>query len=167
MSGTETLTDLLSAETCEQIDAWVARFPEDRKRSAVIQSLMAAQEQNGGYLTTELMTAVALYLDIPPAWAYEVGSFYSLFHLKPTGRHKVAVCTNISCYLCGANELVTHIEKKLGISLGETTEDGRITLVQEEECLAGCVSAPMMIVNGHYHEHLTTDKVDQIIDSLE
>ncbi len=167
MSKTENASALLTEETRKKIDHWVAKFPADRKRSAVIQSLTAAQDQNGGYLTTELMTAVAEYLDIPSAWAYEVGSFYSLFHLHPVGRHKVAICTNISCYLCGANDIVRYVENKLGIKLGETTDDGRITLVQEEECLAGCVGAPMMIVDGHYHEHLTEEKIDRILDSLE
>ncbi len=162
----ERQSEPLTAETRRRIDHWTAKFPPDRQRSAVLQALTAAQDQNGGWLTRELITAVANYLDIPPAWAYEVASFYSLFHLQPTGRHKVAICTNISCWLCGAEDVVRHVEQRLGIGLGETTADGRITLVREEECLAGCVGAPMMIVDGHYHEHLTTAKVDQILDAL-
>ncbi len=156
----------LTADTQSKIDHWVAKFPPDRKRSAVIQALTAAQDQNGGWLSKELITDVAAYLDIPAAWAYEVASFYSLFHLEPCGRNKVALCTNISCWLRGANDLASYMEKKLGIEMGETTEDGRITLVQEEECLAGCVGAPMMIVNGHYHENLDEKKVDEILDGL-
>lgn len=159
--------DLLTAETRAAIDGWVARFPEDRKRSAVIQSLMAAQEQNGGWLTRELIEAVADYLDIPPVWAAEVASFYSMFDLKPVGRHKVNICTNISCWLNGAEDLVAHAEKKLGIKLGQTTEDGRITLVREEECLAACCGAPMMVVDGHYKENLDAAKFDDIIDGLD
>lgn len=166
MSG-EATESLLTPGTRARIDHWVAKFPPGRQRSAVIQALMAAQEQHGGWLSRELITAVAAYLAIPPAWAYEVASFYSMFHLEPVGRHKVAICTNISCHLCGALAIVEHVERRLGIKLGETTEDGRITLIREEECLAGCVGAPMMLVDGHYHEHLTPERVDEILDELE
>jgi NADH-quinone oxidoreductase subunit E len=97
---------VLSAETRAHIDHWVAKFPADRKRSAVIQALMAAQEQNQGFLTDELMTAVAKYLDIKPVFAYEVASFYSMMNTQPVGRHEVSVCTNISCWLNGADGIV-------------------------------------------------------------
>ena len=157
----------LTAHTREHIDHWVAKFPSDRKRSAVIQSLMAAQEQNGGWLTDEIIAAVAKYLGIPPVWAYEVATFYSMFDLEPVGRHKVAICTNISCWLNGAEDLVAHAEKKLGCKLGESTSDGRIFLKREEECLAACCGAPMMVINGHYHEQLTPEKVDALLDGLE
>ncbi len=160
-------TGLLTPETRATIDSWVARFPEDRKRSAVIQSLMAAQDQNGGFLTRELVGAVAAYLDLPPVWAAEVASFYSMFDNEPVGRNKVNICTNISCWLNGAESLVAHAERKLGISMGQTTEDGRVTLVVEEECLAACCGAPMMVVNGHYHENLDTEAFDKIVDGLE
>jgi len=158
---------LLEPGTREKIDHWVAKFPAEGKRSAVIQALMAAQEQNGGWLTTDLVEAVAGYLELPPVWAHEVASFYSMFDMEPVGRHKVNICTNISCWLNGADEVVRHVEKKLGIRLGETTADGRITLKVEEECLAACVGAPMMVVDGHYHENLTVEKVDEILDALE
>ena len=158
---------LLNAETIKTIDHWVSKFPPDRKRSAIIQSLYAAQEQNGGWLSPEIITAVADYLDLPAAWAYEVASFYSMFHLEPCGRHKVAICTNISCWLNGSSEIVEAAEKKLGIKLGETTGDKRITLVREEECLAACVRAPMMLVDGHYHENLTPESLEKLLDSLE
>ena len=158
---------LLSQETCRQIDHWLAKFPPDRKRSAMIQSLMAAQRQNDGWLSREMITAVASYLELPAAWAYEVASFYSMFELQPVGRHLVNICTNISCMLRGAEEIVAHAERKLGIKLGQTTEDGRITLKLEEECLAGCCGAPMMVVDGHYQENLSADKFDAIIDKLE
>ncbi len=157
---------VLSAHTREHIDHWVAKFPPDRKRSAVIQGLMAAQEQNGGWLSDELIAAVAKYLGIQPIWAYEVASFYSMFDLEPVGRHKVSICTNISCWLNGAEDLVAHVEKKLGCKTGQSSADGRIKLVCEEECLAACCGAPMMVVDGHYHEKLTVDKVDQILDQL-
>ncbi|HZH43956.1 MAG TPA: NADH-quinone oxidoreductase subunit NuoE [Lysobacter sp.] len=157
----------LSEKTRAHIDHWVAKFPPDRKRSAVLQGLHAAQEQNGGWLTDELIAAVAKYLGLPPVWAYEVASFYSMFELKPVGRHNVAICTNISCWLNGAEDIVRHCEKKLGIKQGESTADGRIYLKIEEECLAACAGAPMMVVNGHYHEKLDTAKVDEILDSLD
>ncbi|GIX36562.1 MAG: NADH-quinone oxidoreductase subunit E [Lysobacteraceae bacterium] len=156
----------LSAETRAHIDHWVAKFPPDRKRSALIQALFAAQEQNGGHLTDALITAVAKYLGLPPVWAYEVATFYSMFETRPVGRNNVAICTNISCWLNGAEEIVRHCENRLGIKLGESTADGRIYLKREEECLAACCGAPMMVVNGHYHEKLTTEEVDRILDGL-
>ena len=159
--------DLLSAETRATIDHWVAKFPADRKRSALIQSLLAAQEQNDGYLSRDLVEAMADYLDLPPVWAAEVASFYSMFHNEPCGRNKVNICTNISCWLNGADSLVAHAEQKLGIKMGETTPDGRVTLVVEEECLAACCGAPMMVVNGHYHEDLDTEAFDRIVDGLD
>ncbi len=157
---------VLNARTREHIDHWVSKFPSDRKRSALIQSLFAAQEQNGGYLTDELIAAVAKYLDLPAIWAYEVATFYSMFETKPVGRNNIAVCTNISCWLNGGEDILRHCEKKLGIKVGESTADGRVYLKQEEECLAACCGAPMMVVNGHYHEHLTPQSVDQILDEL-
>ena len=158
---------LLNGETRLTIDHWVAKFPPEKKRSALIQALIAAQEQNGGWVSNDLVEAVADYLDLPPVWAYEVASFYSMIDQKPVGKHKVNICTNISCWLNGAEGLVSHVENKLGVSLGETTEDNRITLVVEEECLAACCGAPMMVVDGHYHENLDTDKVDRILDGLD
>ncbi len=158
---------VLSEETRAEIDRWVAKFPPERKRSAIIQALMAAQRQNGGWLSDEMITAVTGYLSLPPAWGYEVATFYSMFDLKPTGRHKVSVCTNISCWLCGAEDLLGHIERKLACKLGETTADGRITLKREEECLAGCTGAPMMWIDGVYHENVTPERADQILDALD
>lgn len=159
-------TTVLSAETRADIEHWLAKFPADRRRSATLQALMAAQQQNGGHLTDALIAAVAGYLGIPPVWAYEVASFYSMFQLEPVGRHNVAICTNISCWLNGAEDLVRHCEQRLGIRLGESTPDGRIFLKREEECLAACAGAPMMVVDGHYHERLTAQKLDQILDGL-
>jgi NADH-quinone oxidoreductase subunit E len=157
----------LSDATRAHIDAWAAKFPPDRRRSAVIQGLMAAQEQNGGWLSDEVIAAVAKYLGIPPVWAYEVASFYSMFDLEPVGRHKVAVCTNISCWLNGGEDIVRHCENRLGIRHGQSTPDGRVFLKVEEECLAACAGAPMMVVDGHYHEKLTPAKVDALLDGLE
>jgi NADH-quinone oxidoreductase subunit E len=159
--------DLLEQGTQAKIDHWIAKFPPEHKRSALIQALIAAQDQNGGWVSRDMIEAVADYLDVPPVWAYEVASFYSMIDQKPVGRHKVNICTNISCWLNGAEDIVSHIESKLGVRLGETTVDDRITLVVEEECLAACCGAPMMVVDGHYHENLDTNKVDKILDGLD
>ncbi len=160
-------SDLLNSETRATIDAWLEKYPAEQRQSAVLCALQAAQEQNGGWVTRDLMDAVADYLGLLPVQVYEVGTFYSMIELEPVGRNMVALCTNISCMLCGAESLVEHVEKKLGIGLGETTPDGRITLKLEEECLAACSGGPMMTVNGHYHERLTPEKVDAILDGLE
>ena len=158
---------VLSDATRAHIDHWVAKFPADRQRSAVIQGLFATQEQNGGWLSDELIAAVAKYLDLHPVLAYEVATFYSMFVLQPVGRHNVAFCTNISCWLNGAEELVAHAEQTLGCKLGESSADGRVFLKREEECVAACCGAPVMLVNGHYHEKLDAAKVDAILGSLE
>lgn len=156
----------LSAATRAHIDSWIAKFPPDRKRSAVIQGLFAAQQENGGFLTDALIAAVAKYLSIPPVWAYEVATFYSMFELAPVGRNNIAICTNISCWLNGAEDIVRYCESKLGCKLGESSADGRVYLKREEECLAACAGAPMMVVNGHYHEKLTHASIDAILDGL-
>jgi len=158
---------ILSDHAREEIDRWKARFPEGRQRSAVIGALHVVQHENEGYLTAELMNGVADYLDLPTIQVYEVATFYSMFVTKPVGRHNVAICTNVACMLRGAEDLVEHVEKKLGAKLGESTEDGRIYLKREEECLAACCGAPMMMVDHKYHENLTPEKVDEILDGLE
>ena len=158
---------LLSEHARAEIDRWVAKFPQGRQRSAVIAALREVQHENGGWLTVPLMDAVADYLGLPPIQVYEVATFYSMFETRPVGRHSVSVCTNISCMRCGSDGIVAHIESKLGIRTGESTPDGRIYLKREEECLAACVNAPMMMVDHVYHEHLTPDKVDEILDALE
>ena len=136
-------------------------YPRERLRSLV---------RNGGLETptdTAEQDKVAQYLDMPPIAVYEVATFYSMYELKPVGRHKVCVCTNVSCMLRGAEELVSHIEGRLGIRIGESTADGRIFLKQEEECLAACCGAPMMMVDHRYHENLTVEDVDRILDELD
>jgi NADH-quinone oxidoreductase subunit E len=156
----------LNEHTRAEIDHWVAKFPPGRARSATIAALRAAQEQNHGFLTAELMNAVAQYLNLPSIQVYEVASFYSMFELHPCGRHHVSICTNISCMLRGAEDLVRHAEQKLGIRVGDSTADGRIFLKREEECLAACTGAPMMMIDHIFHEHLTPEKVDQVLDAL-
>jgi NADH-quinone oxidoreductase subunit E len=157
---------LLNEHTRHEIDGWIARFPQGKQRSAVLSALRFAQEQNNGFLTPDLMDAVAEYLQLPPIQVYEVASFYSMFETHPCGRHHVSVCTNISCMLNGADDIVAHVEKKLGIRTGESTPDGRIFLKCEEECLAACTGAPMMMVDHHFYEHLTPASVDEVLDKL-
>jgi NADH-quinone oxidoreductase subunit E len=167
MDARQQAGDGLSDHVREELDHWIARFPEGRQRSAVIAGLRAAQHENDGYLTPELLEAVAEYLGLPPIQVYEIASFYSMFETRPVGRHSVSVCTNVSCMLRGAEELVAHAENKLGIRTGESTSDGRIFLKREEECLAACCGAPMMMVDHRYFENLTTADIDRILDELE
>jgi NADH-quinone oxidoreductase subunit E len=157
-------TSVLSAHLREEIDHWLEKFPPDRKRSAVLAALRGAQHENNGFLTRELMDGIAEYLQLPAVQVYEVATFYSMFETKPVGRHHVSVCTNISCMLCGGEEILTHVERRLGIKVGESTTDGRFFLKQEEECLAACTGAPMMMVDHVFYENLTPEKVDEILD---
>jgi NADH-quinone oxidoreductase subunit E len=167
MNAPSAKTAVLSEHTRQEIDHWVAKFPPGRQRSAVLSALRAAQEQNHGHLSAELMDAVAHYLQLPPIQVYEVASFYSMFETHPCGRHHLSVCTNISCLLRGGEEILAHVEARLGIRVGESTPDGRIFLKREEECLASCTGAPMLMVDHVYHEHLTPEKVDRILAELD
>ena len=160
-------SEVLSAHAREEIDRWLERYPPDQRQSAVLAALREAQHENGGYLTKELMDEVADHIGIPKIAVYEVASFYSMFELQPVGRHSISVCTNISCMLCGGDDILAYIENKLGIKLGESTEDGKFFLKREEECLAACCGAPMMQVDHVYYENLTPEKVDEILDKLE
>jgi len=167
MSAPGKTSNLIAPESLAKIDVWVAKYPEEQKQSAILPALHILQEQNGGWVSQELLDAIADYLCMPRMRVYEVATFYSMIELEPVGRHMIAVCKNIACMLCGADNIVTYIEDKLGIELGETTPDGRITLKVEEECLAACAGGPMMAVDGHYHENLTPARVDEILDALE
>ena len=160
------INQALSSHVRTEIDEWVARFPVGRQRSAVLSALRVVQHENEGYLTLALMDAVAEYLDLPSIQVYEVATFYSMLETEVVGRHCISVCTNISCMLCGADEIVEHLESKLGIKTGQSTEDGTYYLKCEEECLAACCGAPMMMVDHVYHEFLTPEKVDEIIEGL-
>ncbi len=156
----------LSNHVRKEIEKYKKRFPKKRQRSAIIAALHVVQHENNGFLTAELMSNVADYLNLPAIQVYEVATFYSMFQTKPVGRHNIAICTNISCMLNGAEEIVSHVQTNLGIKLGESTEDGRIYLKKEEECLAACCGAPMMMVDHEYHENLTLDKIDKILKDL-
>ncbi len=164
---TETTAKELSKHAREEIDHWIAKYPPDQKQSAVLAAMRVVQHENNGYLTTELMDAVAAYLDMATIAVYEIASFYSMLDTEPVGRHNISVCTNISCMLRGSDEIVEHIERKLDIKTGESTSDGRFYIKQEEECLAACCGGPMMMIDHKYYENLTTGMIDEILDKLD
>ena len=155
---------MLSTSSLAQIEHEVAKYPPERKSSAVMAALRIAQEEHG-WLSEPLMDYVAQLLEMRPIQVYEVATFYSMYDLKPVGKHKINVCTNISCMLCGSDEVVKHLEQKLGIKMGETTADGRFTL-RAVECLAACGGAPMFQIGKTYYENLTPQKIDQILGGL-
>ena len=159
----KTLTDMLPQEAIDEINVWIGKYPADRKKSAVMGALMVAQNNNNNYLSEELMNAVADYLEIPHIAAYEVASFYTMYNLKPVGKHVINICTNISCMLRGSEDIVKHCEKTLGIKLGETTADNLISL-KEVECAGACAGAPMCEVDHVYHENLTPEYMDEMIN---
>ena len=157
---------MFTPEVRASIDREIAKYPEDWRQSAVMAVLRIVQDENGGYLTDELMNRVAAYLDMPPIAVYEVATFYSMFELKPVGKHKICICTNVSCMINGSDKIVEYIEKKLEIKLGGTTDDGRFTL-KEVECLGACGGAPMFQIGTKYYENLTPELVDSILNGLE
>jgi NADH-quinone oxidoreductase subunit E len=161
--STEKIT--LSAQSKAEIDYWLKKFPDNQRQSALLAALHIVQEEHQGFLTEALMQAVADYLNIPAIAVYEVASFYMMYDLKPTGRHKIYLCTNISCMLRGAYDILAHLERKLKIKNGQTTKDGKFTL-KEFECLGACIGAPMMQINKDYHENLTPARVDEILTNL-
>ena len=164
MAATKTI---LTKHERDDIDKWLKRFPEDKAQSALLAALRAVMHEDH-YLSTEKMDAVAEYLNLSKIAVYEVASFYSMYELdeKAAARNTIAVCTNISCMLNGSDKIVEHIEEKLGIKMGETTPDGEFFFKVEEECLAACCGAPMMQLNHVYHENLTPEKVDDLLDSV-
>lgn len=164
-NATKPLKEILSEPALQEVDNWIAKYPDDQKQSAVMAALMIVQTEHG-HLTDDLMDSVADYLGMPKIAVYEVATFYSMYDLKPVGKHKICVCTNVSCMLRGSDEVVSHLKNRLGVSFGETTEDKRFTL-KEVECLAACGGAPCMQIGNHYYENLTPEKIDDILAGLE
>jgi len=156
---------VIPSEITQKIDVWVQKFPADRKQSAVLYALKLVQAHHQGWLSEAAMNAVAHYLGLPKITVYEVATFYSMFELKPVGRHVLSICTNISCMLNGCESIVAHLKQRLGIGLGQTTPDGRITL-KPVECLAACQEAPMMQIAEQNYAQLTPEKIDHILDGL-
>ncbi|HIQ14449.1 MAG TPA: NAD(P)H-dependent oxidoreductase subunit E [Leucothrix sp.] len=159
--------NILSKQERDDIDSWLKRYPEDQSQSALIAALRAVMHEDH-YLSTKKMDAVADYLNLPKIAVYEVASFYSMFEMdeKAAAKNTIAVCTNVSCMLNGADKVVEHIEERLGIKMGESTPDGEFFFKIEEECLAACCGAPMMQLNHVYHENLTPEKIDELLDSV-
>jgi len=152
-----------SDEKLKKVDEIIARYPAGKQKSALLPILHLAQEEFGGWLSVETMDYVATILKIEPIEVYEVATFYSMYNLKPVGRYMFEVCQTGPCMLRGSDNIVEHIRKKLGIAVGETTADGLFTL-KTVECLGACGYAPMMQLGKHFREHLTPEKVDQIIE---
>ncbi len=159
-------SDVLAEKTRCEIDQWAVKYPPEQRQSAVLPALLIAQEHNNGWLSRELMDAVADHLGMSSVSVYEVATFYSMYELEPVGKYKIEICTNISCALSGCEKIVKHLEKRLGVGLGETSADGKFTL-KEAECLGACASAPMFQMGKRYYENLTPEKVDEILDQLD
>jgi len=160
------MDNLLPKNITNTIDHWIQKFPQGKQRSAIIAALHAVQHHNNGFLTNDLLNQVAEYINIPKMNVYEVATFYSMFQTQPVGKHEIAVCNNISCMLRGSDKIICYLENQLNISLGESTSDGNIFLKKEEECLAACTGAPMMMVDHVYIENLTIEKVDEVLERL-
>ena len=157
---------LFSDKIKQEIDLIRKKFPKDKSKSSIIESLLVIQHDNNGYLTDELMINLANYLGVEKIDVYEVATFYTMFNLKPVGKNTISVCTNVSCMLRKSDEVLEYIEKKLKIKVGESTKDNKFYLKDEMECLAACNGAPMMQVNHINYENLTFKKIDEIIDGL-
>ena len=155
------LTDEILAEIKKELD----KYPADRKQSAVMAALRIVQDEYR-WVSKEIMQEIADFLEMPAIHVYEVATFYSMYEHKDVGQHKLCVCSNISCQLRGAKEVLDHLKLKTGIGPGETTADGRIS-IKEVECLGACGGAPMMQVDKEYHENLTPESIDKILEGLD
>jgi NADH-quinone oxidoreductase subunit E len=156
---------MLTTDSLRKIDREVAKYPPDQKQSAVMSALIVAQDEKG-WLSSETMDFVAGYLGMPPVAVYEVATFYSMYNLKPMGRHKLTLCTCLPCGLQGALDAADHLRERLGIDFNETTPDGRFTL-KEGECMGACAMAPVLLVNNKkMHDYMSKEKLDQLIESL-
>jgi NADH-quinone oxidoreductase subunit E len=156
---------MLSADSLKKLDREIAKYPPEQKRSAVMSALILAQDEHG-WLSPEVMDFVAGYLGMPPVQVYEVASFYTMYNLRESGRHKLTICTNLPCGLQGALEAADHLCERLGIGFNQTTPDGRFTL-KEGECMGACAMAPVVLVNNKkMHDYMTNEELDQLIENL-
>lgn len=166
MAESSTKQFIISESVKAEIDRWLKKYPPDQKKSAIVTALLLVQKQNGGWLSDAAMDAVADYLGVPKIVAYEAATFYDMYNLKPIGKNKIGICTNVSCMLRGSDDIVSCLKEHLGIGFGETTEDGLFTL-KELECMGACAGAPMCQVNDRdYYEHLTSEKMLTIVKEL-
>ena len=155
----------LSVTSLQKIDKEIAKYPADQKQSAVMMALIVAQDEKG-WLSTETMDFVASYLGMAPVAVYEVATFYGMYNLQPTGRHKLTICTCLPCGLQGSLDAADHLKARLGIDFGETTGDGRFTL-KEGECMGACAMAPVVLVNNKkMHDCMSNDKLDALLEQL-
>ena len=148
------------------IDNVLQKFPEDRKKSAIIESLLILQHHNNGYVSKEIIYELSKYLSVSEIEIYEVATFYTMINTKPVGKNIIAVCNNVSCMLRGSDKILSHIEKKLNIKVGESTADNKFYLKDEIECLAACNGGPMMQINHKNYENISIEQVDKIIENL-
>ncbi len=156
---------MLTTDSLKKIDREIAKYPPGQKQSAVMSALIIAQDEKG-WLSSELMDYVAQYLELPPVAVYEVATFYSMYNLHRTGRHKLTLCTCLPCGLQGALDAADHLREKLGIDFNETTADGRFTL-KEGECMGACAMAPVVLVNNKkMHDYMSKDKLDKLLEEL-
>jgi NADH-quinone oxidoreductase subunit E len=156
---------MLTTDSLRKIDREIAKYPPERKQSAVMSALIIAQDEKG-WLSSELMDYVASYLGMPPVAVYEVATFYTMYNLQPTGRFKLTLCTCLPCGLQGALDAADHLRDRLGIDFNETTPDGRFTL-KEGECMGACAMAPVLLVNNKkMHDYMSNQKLDQLIENL-
>jgi len=165
MSADTQDTFAFSAENLQQAKAILAKYPSDRTASATMPLLTLAQRQNDNWLPRAAMDVVAEMVGLPPMRVYEVATFYTMYNLKPVGKNFVQVCTNISCLIKGSDDVFKVCKKKLGIGSGETTPDGKFTLL-EVECLGACVNAPMIQVNDDFYEDLSAETTEKVLDAL-
>lgn len=157
---------ILSPDSLAKIDREIAKYPPERRDSAVMSALAIAQDEKG-WLSTETMDFVAQYLGMPPVAVYEVATFYTMYNMKPVGKYKLTICTNLPCALQGATHAAEHLKKALGIGFNETTSDGRFTL-KEGECMGACGDAPVLLQNNKRMLcAMTPEKIDQLLKDLE
>ncbi len=156
---------MISDQAKKEIDIWVAKYPEGRQSSAVMEALKIVQAENGGSLANDLIKAVAEYLDMPRISVQEVATFYENYNHQPVGKNLIRFCHNISCMLNGADDLISYLETKLAVKTGEASKDGLVS-VKKVECLGACVGAPMCQIGDKYYENLTEQRIDEILDSL-
>ena len=156
---------MLAPESLTKIDREVAKYPADQKQSAVMMALIIAQDEKG-WLSSETMDFVAGYLGMAPVAVYEVATFYNMYNLQPTGKHKLTICTCLPCGLQGSLDAADHLKARLGIDFGETTGDGRFTL-KEGECMGACAMAPVVLVNNKkMHDCMSNEKLDALLEQL-
>ncbi|MAZ57664.1 MAG: NAD(P)H-dependent oxidoreductase subunit E [Gammaproteobacteria bacterium] len=157
---------IINKDISNLIDNVLQKFPKDRKKSAIIESLLILQHNNNGYITKEIIHELSKYLSVSEIEIYEVATFYSMINIEPVGKNIIAVCNNVSCMLRGSDKILSHIEKKLNIKAGESTADNKFYLKDEIECLAACNGGPMMQINHKNYENISIEQVDKIIENL-